>query len=53
MFNIKQKTGEVVFNTIKNYFENLKIWNKVVFLCNDGELAMTGQYNGFSAFLIG
>ena len=46
MFNLKRKTGVIIFDTIKEYLTQLKVWNKVIFLCTDGEPSMSGHING-------
>jgi uncharacterized protein YegL len=52
MFNLESKTGKNVYKIIREYFEKLKIWEKVVFLCTDGEPAMAGDNNGFAAYFL-
>ena len=41
MFDLDRHSGKYVYNVIKDFFVDLKIWDKVVDSCTDGEPAMS------------
>ncbi len=42
LLNLERKTSDYIFASIKNFFMDLKIWEKVIFISTDGENSMAG-----------